>query len=66
MLKNGLVIGEEFREGNQAPSSRNLELLKYCEGQLPQGKRIKAFRRADSASYQAGIINYCDKKGQSG
>jgi hypothetical protein len=26
-----------------------------------QGKRIKAFR-ADSASYQAEIINYCDRK----
>jgi len=62
LSENGLVIGEEFREGNQAPSSRNLEFLKYCEGQLPRGKRIKAFR-ADSASYQAKVIDYCNNKG---
>jgi hypothetical protein len=62
LAENGLVVGDEFREGNQAPSSRNLEFLKYCESQLPTGKRIKAFR-ADSASYQADIINYCHDEG---
>ncbi len=61
LAENGLVVGDEFREGNQAPSSRNLEFLKYCESQLPSGKRLKAFR-ADSASYQADIINYCHSK----
>jgi hypothetical protein len=62
LAENGLVIGDEFREGNQTPSSRNLEFLQYCESQLPEGKRIKAFR-ADSASYQAEIINYCHNEG---
>jgi len=62
LAENGLVIGDEFREGNEAPASRNLEFLKYCERQLPEGKRIKAFR-ADSAAYQAGVIDYCNQKG---
>ena len=61
LAENGLIIGDEFREGNAAPASRNLEFIKYCEQQLPKGKSIKAFR-ADSASYQAEIINYCNAK----
>lgn len=61
LAENGLVAGDEFREGNQSPGSRNLEFIKYCIQQMPRGKRIKALR-ADSASYQADIINYCDKE----
>ena len=60
--ENGLVVGDEFREGNDSPVSRNLEFLKYCQGQMPKGKKIKAFR-ADSAAYQAKVINYCQDKG---
>lgn len=62
LAENGLVIGDEFREGNESPGSRNLEFMKHCEFQLPKGKHIKAFR-ADSASYQAAIINYCNENG---
>jgi hypothetical protein len=62
LAENGLVIGDEFREGNEAPASRNLEFIKYCVKQLPKGKRIKAFR-SDSAGYQAEIINYCETEG---
>lgn len=58
----GLVVGDEFREGNDSPGSRNLEFLKYCERQMPKGKKIKAFR-ADSAAYQANVINYCYDNG---
>ena len=61
LAENGLVAGDEFREGNQSPGSRNLEFIKYCIQQIPKGKRIKALR-ADAASYQADIINYCDKE----
>ncbi len=60
LAENGLVIGDEFREGNASPGSRNLEFIKYCRKQLPKKKRINGFR-ADSASYQANIINYCQK-----
>jgi len=55
---NGLVVGDEFREGNESPGSRNLEFIKYCIRQMPKGKRINALR-ADAASYQADIINFC-------
>ncbi len=57
--ENGLVLGDEFREGNVPPAARNIEFLKYCEMQMPKGRRIKAFR-SDSAAYQAEIINHCE------
>lgn len=62
LAENGLVVGDEFREGNDSPGSRNLEFLKYCVAQMPKGKKITAFR-ADSAAYQADVINYCHDKG---
>jgi len=62
LAENGLVVGDEFREGNDSPGARNLQFLKYCERQMPKGKRIKAFR-ADSAAYQAKVINYCHDNG---
>jgi hypothetical protein len=61
LAENGLVVGDEFREGNASPGFRNLEFIKYCIRQMPMGKRIKALR-ADAASYQADIFNYCDQK----
>lgn len=59
LAENGLVVGEEFREGNDAPGARNLEFIQHCVAQMPSGKRIAAVR-ADSAAYQASIINYCE------
>lgn len=62
LAENGLIVGDEFREGNDSPGSRNLEFVRYCERQLPKGKRIKAFR-SDSAAYQAKVINHCQEEG---
>ena len=62
IAENGLVLGDEFREGNESPGGRNLEFFKYCRRQMPKGKKVKAFR-ADSASYQASIINECEANG---
>jgi len=62
LAENGLVIGDDFREGNASPGSKNLEFLKACEKQMPKGKRIGSFR-ADSASYQAKVINHCEAHG---
>jgi hypothetical protein len=62
LAENGLVVGDEFREGNDSPVARNLEFLKYCERQMPKGKKITAFR-ADSAAYQAKVINHCHDNG---
>lgn len=61
LAENGLVVGDEFREGNESPGSRNLEFIKYCMRQMPAGKRIKALR-ADAAAYQSDIVNFCDKE----
>lgn len=62
LAENGLIVGDEFREGNDSPGSRNLEFVRYCERQLPRGQRIKALR-ADSAAYQAAVVNYCQGNG---
>ena len=62
IAENGLVIHDEFREGNDSPSSRNLEFIKGCIGQMPEGKKIKNLR-SDSAGYQADIINFCESEG---
>jgi hypothetical protein len=62
LAENGLIVGDEFREGNESPGSRNLEFIKYCTRQLPKRKRIKALR-SDSAAYQAKVINYCQGEG---
>lgn len=61
LAEHGLIIGEEFREGNEAPGARNLEFIKYCAGQMPKGRRI-ARLRADSAAYQADILNWCEEQ----
>ena len=37
LAENGLVIYAEFRQGNVAPSAKNLEFIKHCEGQMPKG-----------------------------
>ena len=62
IAENGLVVGDEFREGNESPAARNLAFIKHCARQLPKGKRIASVR-SDSAAYQADIINYCEQEG---
>jgi len=61
LAENGLVVYDEFRQGNTTPSARNLEFIKDCERQIPKGKRIE-YLRADAASYQAEIFNYCEEQ----
>ena len=60
-INGGYLIDIDFREGNEAPASKNLEFIKQCEEQLPLGVKFDRFR-ADSASYQADVFNYCDKE----
>lgn len=59
LAENGLVIGDEFREGNVTPSTRNLEFIMHCCRQMPKNKKISAIR-ADSATYQAAVFNWCE------
>lgn len=60
-INGGYVIHQEFRDGNTAPAFNNLEFIQNCIKQLPSNKQLK-WIRADAASYQADIFNYCDKK----
>jgi len=61
IAETGLVIHDEFRDGNIAPSAKNLLFIEKCFAQMPKGKKITRFR-ADSASYQAAIFNWCEDK----
>lgn len=63
LAEAGVVIHDEFREGNIAPASRNLEFIQDCETHLPKGHHI-AHVRLDSAGYQADIFNYCEETGK--
>ena len=37
LAENGLVVYEEFRQGNVTPSAKNLEFIKQCEKQMAKG-----------------------------
>lgn len=54
-------IVDEFREGNVSPQARALEILEEAVAFMPKGKRI-ARLRSDSAWYQAGVFNYCERE----
>ena len=59
LAEAGVVIHDDFREGNIAPATQNLEFIKACEARMPRGHEI-ANVRLDSAGYQANIFNYCE------
>ena len=63
LAEAGVVIHDDFRVGNVAPASANLDFVKACESRLPKGHRLAAVR-ADSASYQADLFNYCEGTGK--
>ena len=63
LAEAGIVIHDEFREGNIAPATDNLGFIQACEARLPKGHRI-AHVRLDSAGYQAGIFNHCEDTGK--
>jgi hypothetical protein len=56
----GYVIGEEFRNGNISPSSRNYEFMLHCINNIENSNNVKVTTfRSDSAGYQGKIIDYC-------
>jgi len=59
---SGMVVHEEFRDGNASPGAEHVPFLTVCLRRLPAGLRIGRFR-ADSASYQASVINFCRERG---
>ena len=63
LAEAGVILHEEFRAGNIAPASGNLDFVRACEERLPPGHQICAIR-ADSASYQAALFNHCEATGK--
>jgi hypothetical protein len=51
-----VCLVDEFREGNVSPGAGQLEFYRQCRTRMPVGKRLARYR-ADSASYQAALIN---------
>ena len=58
LFELGLALGDEFREGDVPAGAGALEFLELCPRKMPKDKRIRYYR-ADSASYQASVINSC-------
>jgi len=58
-INGGYIIHNEFRSGNIAPADHNLSFIKRCEEQLPKNTKLQ-YLRADSASYQAKLFDYCE------
>ena len=58
----GICIATEMREGNVSPSKGLLEQLKMCNEKLKKLDIKLLNYRADSASYNAEIINYCEEE----
>jgi len=56
LFENQVCLLDEFREGNVSPVSDQPGFYRKCKELLPDGKRIARYR-ADSASYQAKLIN---------
>ncbi len=59
---SGMVLHEEFREGNVSPGTGHVSFLEACLRRLPSGLAVTRLR-ADSASYQADLFNRCTEKG---
>lgn len=51
-----IIVGYEFREGNESPSKEILEFSQKCEQVIGEDKYI--YLRSDSAGYQAKVINH--------
>ena len=61
-INGGYIIHSEFRSGNIAPADHNLSFIERCINQLPSGRTL-AYIRADAASYQHELFDYCDERG---
>lgn len=58
LFELGLIVADEFRDGNVPAQAGAVEFLELCQRTMPKGKRI-GYYRADSASYQASVVNRC-------
>ncbi len=53
------VAKVDFRKGNAPPNKGNLEFIQKSEAASPAGVSV-GHLRADAATCQAGVINYCE------
>ncbi len=60
LYETKICIYDEFREGNVPPAYEQKEFYIECVKRMPEGKKIKYYR-ADSASYQAELINQLEE-----
>ena len=56
LFETPVCLVDEFREGNVSPGAGHLAFYRACKARMPKGKRMARYR-ADSASYQAELIN---------
>lgn len=62
LYESPICLYDEFREGNVSPNSGQVSFYHACKSRMPAGKRIARYR-ADSASYQAELINALEEDG---
>ena len=62
LYENNICLYDEFREGNVSPGYGQAGFYIECKKRMPRGKRI-GYYRADSASYQAELINELEGDG---
>jgi hypothetical protein len=62
LFEAGLIIEDEFRDGNIPAGARMVDFIKKCFEAMPVSKTI-TYLRGDSALYQAGVINLCFERG---
>ncbi len=62
LFETAVCLYDEFREGNVAPAFGQKEFYEECKRRMPKGKTI-GFYRADSASYQAELVNQLEEDG---
>lgn len=58
----GVVVHDDFRNGNASPGSEALVFLKETLAQLP-GQVTQVKVRSDSAWYQAELLDFCEEHG---
>ena len=62
IAETGQVVATDFRNGNVAPATKNIEFIHQCEASLPDGVSLAALR-IDAAGYQVKIIDECVERG---
>lgn len=59
--ETGIIVADEFRDGNVPAAYDNLGFLKRCEAQFPGKTKFRI--RSDGAAYTHDLMEYANKKG---